>query len=370
MAKSLLQMRTKKKPQKTRSEVYLVNHKYLGDEPKEYKTDLDVAKAFNWYHNMCDKNEARQYLKDYFKSDKSACKNIDKIPDSRMPYTAAWLCRIVDNQKRNLTDSEWVYVNNSIQDAMKSELEEQKDEAPKAERVSIQDRMKEKLSDIIGEIEALVDTGEIDLYDWLKRNEVPAAYAPKIADYYRPIETEMRLALIPKGQDGSLDGYENWTKSEIRARAEFYGRIVSDAERYGDVAKKTRAPRKARPMSTEKLLKNFRYQKESTEFKLASVVPESIMGAQELWTFNTKYKVLTVFRALDRGGLTIKRSSIANYDEKTSISKGAGRSAEKVVDKVKAGGKIVLRKIMDELKSDKALQERINENTILLRVVR
>jgi hypothetical protein len=369
MAKSLLQVKTKKKPQKTRSEVYMVNVKYLGEEPKQISSETDMARAFTWYHNMCDASDAKQYLRDYFKADKQTIGMINRIPDSRLPYTSAWLCRIVVNQKRTLTDAEFAKVNGDILNA--TVIQEETTEKPKAAAPSIQDRMKDKLSDIIGEVEALIDSGEsFSLYDWLKANEIPAMYASKIAEYYRPIETEMRLALIPKGQDGYLDGYENWTKPQIRARAEFYGKIVSDAERYGDVTKKTRAPRKPRAVSAEKLLKNLRYQKESNEFKLASINPEMIIGAQELWTFNTKYKVITVFRALDRGGLTVKRSSIANYDEKTSISKGTGRSAEKIVDKLQNGGKIVLRKLMEELKTDKPLQERINENTILVRVIK
>lgn len=371
MAKSLLQMKTKKKPRKTQSEVFLVNRKYLGDEPT-VKTKVDVAMAFNWYHNMCDKADARQYLKDYFKGDKAACKNIDRIPDSRIPYTAAWLCRIVNNQKRDLSESEWVYVNNSIQDATRAQPEEEEVEAPvKVERSSIQDRMKEKLSDIIGEIEALVDSGDVDLYEWLKKNEVPAAYAPRIADYYRPIETEFRLAMVPKGQDGHRDGYENWSKAELRARAEFYGKIVSDAERYGEVTKKTRAPRKARPMSMDKLLRNLKYLKESNEYKVASINPVGIVGAQELWVFNTNSMVLGVYRAVDRGGLSVKGSAVTNWDEKASVYKKVGRNPEASIKRVLDGGKLVLRKVMDEIKSKAAVPNgRINNHMILLRAIK
>jgi hypothetical protein len=119
----------------------------------------------------------------------------------------------------------------------------------------------------------------------------------------------------------------------------------------------------------DKLLKHFKYQKESTEYKIASISPDKIIGCQELWTFNTKNKIVTVFRALDRGGLQVKRTSITGFDEKTSLSRRTGRQTENIVDKIKNSGKIVLRKLMDELKGDLALQERINENTILLKVV-
>ena len=134
------------------------------------------------------------------------------------------------------------------------------------------------------------------------------------------------------------------------------------------MTKKTRAPRKPRPVSVEKKLKSFKYQKEDNTFKIASINPEKVIGAQELWTFNTKYKIVTVFRAIDRGGLQVKGTSIIGYDEKNSASKGCGRKPEEILSKLQNGGKIILRKLMDELKTDKPLQYRINENTILVRV--
>jgi hypothetical protein len=142
-----------------------------------------------------------------------------------------------------------------------------------------------------------------------------------------------------------------------------------DADRYAGVVKKTRAPRKKRAVSVEKQLKHLKFMKESNEYKLASINPEKILGAQELWCFNAKYRTVTVFRALDRGGLKVNRSSIAGYDENTSVTRGTGRQTEKVIDKIMNGGKIILKKVMDELKGNQALQERINENTILLKVV-
>ena len=119
----------------------------------------------------------------------------------------------------------------------------------------------------------------------------------------------------------------------------------------------------------EKKIKNLKWQREDATYKIASILPEKIIGSQELWTFNTKYKTITVLRAQDRGGLQVKGTSITGYDPKTSFTRGTGRKTEDTVRRVLDGGKIVLRKIMDELKTEKALAYRINENTILLRVV-
>jgi hypothetical protein len=173
-----------------------------------------------------------------------------------------------------------------------------------------------------------------------------------------------------EGSDPQLkEAYSHMTKTMLKNRVVFFGNLIEDAERYGNVTKKTRAPRKPRTISVEKVLKNFKYQKEDNTYKIASINPEKIIGAQELWCFNTKYKIVTVFRALDRGGLKVKGTSIISYDEATSSSKGCGRKPEIVLDKLRNGGKIVLRKVMEELKTDKPLQFRINENTILMKVM-
>jgi len=364
--------RKAKTVRKTHSEVFLVNRKYLGDEPENVVTRADLLNATNWYGIMCDREDAREYLHTWLMEvgQGELAKGIKKIPDTWIPFHVAWQCRIASKHKRVLEADAYDRMIRDIKYAISKGSNDEPEEKPKAAVVSIQDRMREKLSDIIGDIEALIDSGEtFSLYDWLKTNEVPAAYASKIADYYRPIETEMRLALIPKGQDGYLDGYENWTKLQIRARAEFYGKIMSDAERYGDVTKKVRKPRKPRAVSVDKKLQHLRYLKESNEFKLASVAPEKILGASEVWLFNVKYKVFTVLRALDRGGLDVNRSTITKYDEKTSQSKKGGRKPELVLDKIQNGGKIMLRKVLDDLKPDGKIQDRLNEHVIILKVV-
>jgi hypothetical protein len=365
MARRPALIKSKPKTQrKTHSEVYLVNRKYLGDEPTNIKSRIDIINATNWYGMMCDKDDAREYLTTWLTEQKRTdlAKRVKSIPDTWVPLHIAWQCRIAS---RNVIDTDTVRMFKDIEYAISKATKEEPTEKPKVAAPSIQDRMKEKLSDIIGDIEALIDADDINLYDWLKANEIPAMYASKIADYYRPIADEME-----KAHAREIDGYENWTKTQLKSRFEFYSKLVSDAERYGDVTKKIRKPRKARPVSAEKLLKYFTYQKESNDYKLASINPETILGAQELWCFNTKYKTVTVFRALDRAGLTVKRSSITNFDEKSSFTKGTGRQVEKVLDKMQNGGKIVLRKLMDELKTSKPLQERINENTILIKVVK
>ena len=366
-----------KKTRVTRSESYLVNQKYLGDEPVFTKpvTQVEYANALSWYNYMCDTNDAREYIETYLKNTNRLveAKKLKRVSDTWIVSTAAWACRLI-NKGYELPKNARPFVEVKITEMLsRATKEEPKTEEKPTQVVSIQERMRERQSEIIGEIEGMIDDTDcgtkdsFNLYDWLKANQIPAAYCSSIVAKYSKWLEELIEAL--EGKDEQLkEAYSYLTKKQLRDRVEFFNKLIQDAERYSNVTKKTRAPRKPRTVSVEKKLKNFKYQKESAEFKIASINPEKIIGAQELWTFNTKYKVVSVFRAIDRGGLQIKGTSIIGYDEKNSFSKGCGRKPEIVLDKLQNGGKIVLRKLMEELKTDKTLQYRINENTVLMKV--
>ena len=369
MAKSLLSTRgiKKKAPRKTKSETYLVNWKYLGDEPKNVHGTVAFLKAFNWYNTMVEKEEVRQYLKDYFAGDKATHKVIDSIPDNRLPLTSAWLCRIATNNKEELQVNDWVRVNHDIQDASGYYKEEDKPVKTAAERPSIQDRIKERVQDIIGDVEVLLDGAEkFNMYEWLQVNEIPAAHANKIADFYQPLMDEYLNAI-----NGDKEGYERYTDKQMLEKQQILSQLLNDCRRFSGNVKKARAPRKKKALSAEKLLKHFQYQKESNEFKLQSCDPASVLGAQELWAFNTKYKTLSVFRARGPAGLKVKRTSIDGYDVDTSLTKRIGRKPEESIKKVLSGGKLILRKLMEDINSDPiTFSNRINLNIILLKVVR
>jgi len=362
-SKLLNKGRNTKKPKITRSEAYLVNFKYLGDEPDsaKIKSVSDYARAYSWYGSMASKDDARDYLVDYLSQHQAALvKSVSLIPDNWIPFTAAWNCRIATRTGTKISDRSLEMIIESIK---KVTPEEPKDK-PKADKPSIQDRIKERGYEIIGDIEELIDKDEpFSLYTWLQKNEIPAMYASKIVEYYAPVLNEFIDAV-----SGNIDGYENWNKAKLKTRMSFYLQLVEDAERYGSVTKKTRAVRKPRPVSVDKMLKNFKYQKESAEYKLASVDPQKIIGAQELWAFNSKYGIITIFRALDRGGLKVKGTTIAAFDETQSASYKTGRKTAVVADAVAKATKAGLKKVLADLKSN-TFNPRINENTILLKVI-
>jgi hypothetical protein len=146
--------------------------------------------------------------------------------------------------------------------------------------------------------------------------------------------------------------------------------IVEDADRILTNTKAVRKPRKKKVLSVDKRVSRVKYQKEDTELKLVSIPPAKILGAQELWTYNTKYNFLSVYRASGEAGLDVKGTTLLDYDEKASYFKKLGRRPAEHLANIIGTTKGRLKKTMDEIKADaQSVNGRINENTILLRVV-
>ena len=371
------------KPRINKTTEYLINFKYIGDEPNfanaegRVLTDSELGQAYNWYGYMCKLSDARDYIVDYMESigKNSIANRVKNIPDGLVPVTAGWICRIITRGSKVPDRSKEFLVSRIMralersESSISSEIKVQKKQV-QTRVIDIQLNIREKARNIIGDIEHMIDSGsQFSVYEFLKQSEIPPTYSAFIADFYSKMVNELTEVL--KGTDADLKyGYRNHSKAEIKRMLDFYTLIVNEATQYGDNAKQIRkSNRKPKTLTAEKIIKNFKFKKNDQELKLVSIEPQQILAAQELWTFNTKYKVVTVFRAIDRGGLQINRSAIAGYDEKTSGSKGVGRKCEMVLDKLQNGGKIVLRKLIDELKTEKALQVRINETTILMKVV-
>jgi hypothetical protein len=349
----------------------IVNSKYMGDEPLskgDAPDDIMYLKTLNWYNTMCTKVEAREYLETYFKANGRVAeiKTLRSVPDSRVPDQAAWVARMLTRGVK-LKDRSVNKMNELLEQSYHYA------EAPKVARaavvISVQDRIREKVSDFLADFELqLQEQGiVISMYELLQSKQLPPSLANHVAAFFRPIAAEANEVLKKSCDPQLKEGYRNYTTAELKARAAFYNGVLADCARYASNNKKQRTVRKKKAVAPEKKLKTFKFQPESKEYKVVSISPEKILAAEELVTFNTKYKVLTVFYAPDRGKLSVKGTTITDYDQARSQSYRIGRKTEERVEIALKGGKRAFAKMLGTLTPCK-LQERTNEYTILLRV--
>ena len=133
-------------------------------------------------------------------------------------------------------------------------------------------------------------------------------------------------------------------------------------------ANKTRKPRQRKQKSPEQLVSKLKYLDKHEE--LVSENPKDIIGALQLWVYNTKSRKLGCYNAEDASGLSVKGSSIISFNESKSIQKKL-RKPEVTLPEVLKGGKVYLRTTLDDIKAvASTLNGRLNTDTILLRIIK
>ncbi len=356
----------------------LADIKYMGAEPEvngKNRSELDILKLLNWYNYMCSRSDARQYIETYLKSKgrTNELRALKNVPDVWINLQAGWTARIITRGGLGWESSFELRLRETLDKAgvsaeEASEVKKTAEKPVEKPKPSIQDRIADKASDTIGELDEFIDKNgwSIDVYDWLTKKQVTPVTARKIRDFFKPIADEAVELIANKPNSQLMEGYKNLTKIQQKQRAAFYAKLIDNCERFSDVAKKQKTPRRKKVVPVEKKLKGLKFQQESKEYKLVSIKPERIIGATELWAFNTKYRTLTVFNAAEHSTLDVKGTTMINYDEVKSKTYRVGRKTEQHVATALKGAKRAVSKMLEELKTA-TLQHRINENTILLR---
>ena len=261
-------------------------------------------------------------------------------------------------------------------DAEEAEAEK---EVPAVKKETIQDRLAEKFSETMGDIEGAIDdyitTGkDPKVFQLLSVANIAVQYSSKIVDLIQPRIDEMNKLL--EGKDGQLmEGYKHLGKRDVKAYIKMYEGIINDAMAYKTSKIATRAKPKRKPVPPERQVKGLKYLKEFAELGLKSINPTEILGMSELWTYNTKTRklgrfVVAMHGEMVVGQLGVKGSAIIGYDEIKSTCKTLRKPAEQLAT-FKTQGKPGLRKFMDTIKAvETRLKGRISPDTILLRAIK
>lgn len=324
---------------------------------------IDIVKAFNWYNVERDEKDAAKIL---------GC----PVSIAREFTTLAWSKRMQERGYKLPATEAATYIDRMLKfkEATKShKVKATEDDAEPT--VSIQERVKAKTDEIIGEMQGLIDdygvrgdSRKLNAYQWMIDNNVKPIHANRIAEFFR--EQSKEIFEAARGKDKELaEGYSRYGKSRLLNLLHAHSNIVTDAIKLASNASKQRKPRKKKPISFDKMVSKIKYKVKDDSLKLQSVDPVKVVGAIQLWVYNTKTRKLGVYNAVDESGLKVKGTTIKNFVEDTSIAKTL-RKPEKILPIVTDGGKIQLRKVLDGVNSKPIkMNGRINKDTLLLRVV-
>lgn len=257
-------------------------------------------------------------------------------------------------------------------------VEAAKAAAPKVQGPSIQERVRDAALAMTEEIEAAIekfqadpdkfDPKEFKLLNLLKGKGAKAAHARIIRDFYAKNVRELEELLGPKPDVQLIEGYSHRTKKQVKTIYAFMLEIQNACTMLMEEAKVQRAPRAVKAVSKDKLVAKLKYKKTDEPLKLVSINPIDIIGAKELWTFDTKTRKLGKYIAAEYQDLGVKGTTITGFDETKSVQKTLRKPVDQLKE-FKAAGKVALRKFLDEINAvDIKLNGRLNDGIILLKI--
>ena len=252
--------------------------------------------------------------------------------------------------------------------------EVEEDTTVEVKRKNPAELLKEKTNIIIGDIEGFIDhhlDGVLDakfsLYTHLKAINAATQSARDIVTHYKEVEQELK-ELVEDKVDYLVEGYNHLSASEQKKLYKLISSFVSDGEKYVLSKKATRKPRAKKATPATKQVEKVIYQKESADYKITSTSPAYIVGATEVYLFNTKTRVIKYLVTNNKDGFIVKGTSIKNYDEELSFKKKL-RKPEETIDSINKVTKLRALKALKALKTaEKPTDSRINADTVILKV--
>lgn len=331
--------------------------------------NASFAAALNFYNLDYSNKDKKRWFQEHFK--RTLKFPISEIHEREF-RSVGTMCRILDNGNE-LSDEHMTFIKNEVERlrALSKKqpvaVVEDAEQVKQAKVVSIQERMDNKISDFMAEFNAMVDEFTINrtvgnVEKLINQFAINGAMSKKIVPMVQRQINELEEALL--GKDKQLvEGYSNFKKADLKKLLEMYTTLVSKM----DQAKKVvvRAPRAKKEKPASQVVARLNFCKENTELGLRSVTPTMIVGATEIWAFNAKTKKLQVYKAVNGMTLTVKGSSLLNFNVEDSVQKTV-RDPKQVAN-LNEKGKRAYSTFLKTIKTKEApVNGRINAETLIL----
>lgn len=313
-----------------------VDEQYMGTEPHILKITSQGAmiNALNWYNYFHDAEVGKAYAM-------KAYPELKDVPANEL-RTLGWLCRLMErgtdlgayaNRPKELAASL----------AKKFVRPTPTPIASEESTISLATRNARKNSAIIAELESEIDEHwrnpkyKFDAYKWMVGKEIGGPGAKAVIAFYERWENK----------DGFING------------------IIRAADQIVANKRVVRKARKKKPVSAVKQSSKVQFKQSDVGLKLESISPVDIVGAKELWVYNTDKRVLAVYRG---ESLSVKGTTVQGYNEAESFTKKL-RKPEKDMDLFRNNNKSGMKRNFDKLttKAANVSTGRLNADTILIK---
>lgn len=349
------------------------------NEPKINVLDYQgsLAKALNYYNVEADSKKKRKYAETYAK--KNLGIDVSSAPDYLLNTIGA-MCRLIDRNEP-ISDFDIARTNEGLSSiasgkiVVKSSVTEKINEAAaNAKPKKTAEQIAEDLaSPIIEDIEYAIDdlilkeaAGGSDFNT--KSFSIKNAKAAKIVTEY----VEQRLSSFEEVRDSSdsqiKEAYAHISKRKFNHLVTLFNDILTRIKQSVATSKVTKKPRTKKEKPAYILVNKMKYKKDSPELNIVSLDPKDIIGATEVVVFNTKYRRISVIRALAGNTLSVKGTTIVNFDPTTTICKTLRKPEEQLKLFYKSSKRNV-KVAFDAVKSvDRLANTRMSEDMLIVSI--
>ena len=381
----------RKAPAKTRDPAFS-DEKYTGREPvwdteraaamSQDEFDHFLRKSFFYYNYYYTQKDCKRHVVKWMQDNQYSKADVSRFirsPDRAIPMTACGLV-MAARQGMPMREKELTYLKDRLHEAVNSDdLEpevatDKTTPVPVVRAPTIQDRLNEKTAEHLAHFEGLYDDViagndvKPDAFNYLTANTVPQSQINKFVELFNNRKTELTAAQAKEDED-LAEAYRHYKAADFKRHYAFFDSVLDALDQYRSVKKTQKKARVKRAPNKEKVVGKLKYMKEEKTLKLVSINPVDIVGAQELWAYNTKTRKLYKYMADSlTGPLGVKGTSITGYDEVKSVGKTLRKPEEKLKEFARAT-KVQLRKFLEEIKATETQANgRINADIVLLRI--
>tara|TARA_R110000824_G_scaffold78370_3_gene197838 strand:+ start:3483 stop:4664 length:1182 start_codon:yes stop_codon:yes gene_type:complete len=349
----------------------------------------------NFYNYVCNKKQAKQFAIEWLaiNGNKKLAKKLNSVTDSMFSATHGHIARmalvgwVLDDHEKNEIISK-------AEEAVKLHKDKGGTVNPgkeKKKHPNIQEIMREKAMLAAGELDYELDKfidakckgkdAHGKIIEILTRFNILPQHVNLIKHIFNEYIEEFSHALeIPTEKElkqydeveqdlilQQVESYSHLTKPQLKNLIKYCQKIIEEMDGYIHY-KKSKVVRRRRSQTPERKVRDLKYLKEFKELNLESVSPVAIIGASEVWLYNTKNRKIQYY-VVDKfsRSFTVKGTTLIGYNSNNSKQKTL-RKPEEFFVAFKKAGKPDRRNLFTELKTTPiGVNGRFNKNLIILK---
>lgn len=336
-----------------------------------------LMKWLNFFNMDVPSKDKKAWVINHWAAQDKPTKGLEKLGDAWFNQSAVLVKMIeagYDLEERHSTYLDEKYTQlyaKTKQPIFDEEGNEVVEEKPAPKGPTVQDRIERQAKIHCAEFDAATDDfcfkgTDFNAKEYLTKNDISSPVAKKIADNLKRELKELEEAL--KGTDPQLtEAYSNFSRIGLKKLVAFVRDCMVECNNMAVVARTTRKPRARKEKPASVIAAKLQYLKEFPELKMRSIPAEKIVGATTVVLFDTKYRKLIHYESVEGATITIKGTTLQNFDPNKSYSKTIRKP--EVMNGIQSMTKRPYNALIKGVRAVEAkVNGRINSNQVILMV--